>query len=147
MRPLTFLVLAVGIAAFGVPAEAAMYKCMTRDGTVLYQSRPCSAGDRELEVSGSVAPAEGSNGAAEARRKVADSDPRLQAVRSPQNIEDRAVLDRDLAQRRDRCRSARETVERQQSLLASTNEVARQQAGNEIKVQERRMREDRCDAV
>lgn len=145
MRPLTLFVVVAGIAAWAVPAEAAMYKCATRDGTVLYQAKPCSAGDREMEVSGSVAPVDGANSSAERRRLAAD-DPRLQVVR-PQNAEDRAVLDRDLSQRRDRCRSARGMIERQQSLLASANEVARQQAGNEIKVQERRMREDRCDAV
>jgi hypothetical protein len=146
MRPFTVFVLVAGIAAWAVPAEAAMYKCATPDGTVRYQAKPCSAGDREMVVSGSVAPVDGANASTE-RRKLAADDPRLQAVQTPQNAEDRAVLTRDLAQRRDRCRSARETIERQHSLLSSANEVTRQQAGNEIAVQERRMREDRCDAV
>lgn len=148
MRPLTLLVVAAGIAACASSAEAAMYKCVTRDGTVLFQARPCAASDKEVDVSGSVAPAEAANGSTEpTRRKVADSDPRLQALRTPRDTEERAVMDRDLAQRRDRCRSAREIVERAQSSLESPNEVTRQQAGNEIKIQQRRMREDRCDAL
>jgi hypothetical protein len=146
MRLAAFLVLAAGIAAVTAPAEGAMYKCAKRDGTVLYQAKPCSDGDRELAVSGSVAPA-GSGTADPVSRKLADNDPRLQAMRNGNTAEERAVMDRDLAQRRDRCRSAREMIERQKPLLEGSSEVARQHAGNEIKTQERRMREDRCDAV
>ena len=146
MRLLAVLVLAAGIAAFTVPAEGAMYKCVKRDGTLLYQAKPCSDGDRELAESGSVAPADAPS-ADGATRKLAADDPRLQAMRNGNTAEERAVMDRDLAQRRDRCRSARETIERQKPLLDGSNEVARQHAGNQIKIQERRMREDRCDAV
>lgn len=147
MRLPSLLLVAAGLAALAVPAHAAMYKCVTPDGTVLFQARPCAVGDRQLAVSGSMGPAEAGNSADAPRRKIADSDPRSPSVPSPRGSEERAVMDRDLAQRRDRCRVARETVERQKALLGSTNEVTRQQAGNEIKNQERRMREDGCQAV
>lgn len=144
MRSTRLLLFAAGLAAFVSPVHAAMYKCVTTDGTVLFQARPCAAGDKQLTVSGSLAPSPGVARSDNPRRKAADNDP---GAKSTASLEERAVMDRDLAQRRDRCRAAREVVERQRSLLASPNEVARHKAGNEIKVQERRMREDGCDAV
>ena len=56
-------------------------------------------------------------------------------------------MDRELSQRRARCGNYRETIERQKPLLDSPSEVTRQHAANEIKNQERRMRDDQCASI
>jgi hypothetical protein len=135
MRPSTipaFLVASLA-ALVTLPADA-MFKCTTRDGTVLYQARPCSEGDREAAIT---------NG------KLADNDTRQQTLnaRSPREIQERAVYDRELSQRRARCANYRETIDRQKPLFDSPNEVTRQHAENEVKIQERRMRDDQCASI
>ncbi|MEO8485971.1 MAG: DUF4124 domain-containing protein [Betaproteobacteria bacterium] len=147
--PTLFGVFVAGFAALAsLPATATMYKCTTRDGTVLYQARPCANGDKDASVASA-----GSNDSAvpldAASRKLAENDARLGTVsaRSPRETEQRAVLDRDLAQRRDRCRNYRDTIERQKPLFDSANEVTRQHALNEVKIQERRMKDDSCVAL
>jgi hypothetical protein len=147
MRALALLALGFALILPAPAADAAMFKCVTRDGTVLFQARPCSQGDKEVAVSGSIGPSEGVAAADPAPRKTPDGDPKAPSMRSPQNAQERAVMERELAQRRDRCRNARDVLERRKAQLDSPNEVARQQAGNEIKIQERRMREDHCDSV
>ena len=60
---------------------------------------------------------------------------------------DRAVADREYAQRRDRCRNAKDIAERQRALLASDAAGDRKAASDEIAIQERRMRQDSCAAL
>jgi hypothetical protein len=127
--PFSTFAAAMLAALVAVPASAEMYKCTTRDGTVLYQSKPCGAGDREATIT---------NG------QVADGASAKPATRE---AAERAVFDRDVAQRRARCGVYRENVERFKALLDSPNEVTRSHAGNDIKEQERRMREDNCAAL
>ena len=109
------------------PAGAQMYKCTAADGTVNYQARPCAAGEREASVT--------SGGTREA------TGPRAAPSKEAQ---ERAIQERDLAQRRARCVTYREAIERQKPLLDSANDVTRQHAVNEIKNQERRMSADGC---
>jgi len=131
MRTSTLSALLVaGLAGLVALPAAAMFKCTARDGTVLYQARPCSAGDREASVA--------SGPTSELRRLES---------RSPQEVQERAVQDRELAQRRARCGAYRDTIERQKPVLDSPNEVTRQHAATEIKNQERRMRDDQCAAI
>ena len=131
LPPLPSLAVATFAALVALPATAQMFKCTTKDGTVLYQSKPCGAGDREATMTnGLVADGAGANG------KPASRD-----------AAERAVLERDVAQRRARCGVYRENVERFKALLDSPNEVTRGHAANDIKAQERRMRDDNCAAL
>ena len=125
----TFAVLAAS------PAEATMFKCTSRDGTVLYQARPCGAGEREVPVA-SVNGQEGAPSEGGASRSA-----------SPRDAQERAVAERDLAQRRARCGTSRESIDRLSKLLGSPNEVQRHQAANEIKTLERRMKDDACASI
>lgn len=99
------------------PASAEMNKCVSPDGTVSFQARPCSssAANPSLAANGDVA--------------------------------ERAVADRELAQRRDRCRNAKEVADRQRALLASESAIDRKAVGDELAIQERRMRQDGCGAL
>ena len=63
---------------------------------------------------------------------------------SEQDVQQRAVEDRAETQRRDRCRTYRETAARYRALLASDAKVDRKGANDEIVIQERRMRDDNC---
>jgi hypothetical protein len=128
-KPLSTLAAATLAALVALPATAQMFKCTTRDGTVLYQSKPCGAGDREATMANGV---------------VADS---ASAKPTTREAAERAVLERDLAQRRARCGVYRENFERFKAQLESPNEVTRGHAANDIKEQERRMRDDNCAAL
>ena len=127
--PLWTLAAATLTALVAVSASAEMYKCTTRDGTVLYQSKPCGAGDREATIT---------NG------QVADG---ASAKPTTPQAAERAVVERDVAQRRARCGVYRENVDRFKAQLDSPNEVTRGHAANDIKEQERRMRDDNCAAL
>lgn len=116
------------------PATAQMVKCTTRDGTVLYQSRPCGSTDRQASMTHGIVADEDARAATNAKN------PSREAV-------ERAVLDRDTAQRRARCSVYRENIERDRAQLESANEVARGHAANDIKLQERRMKDDNCAAL
>jgi len=123
------LAVATFAAVVALPATAQMFKCTTKDGTVLYQSKPCGAGDLQATMSNGLV-ADGA-GAKPASRESAE----------------RAVLERDVAQRRARCGVYRENIDRFKAQLESTNEVTRGHAENDIKAQERRMRDDNCAAL
>jgi hypothetical protein len=94
-----------------------MNKCVSPDGTVSFQARPCSSSAAGTTLA--------------ANRDVAE----------------RAVADRELAQRRDRCRNSKEIADRQRALLASDAAVDRKAVGDELAIQERRMRQDGCGAL
>jgi hypothetical protein len=146
MRLAPLIATAIAVLA-AVPAGAQMVKCTARDGTVVYQARPCGSGDREASVTpASTADAQAAEGGA---RKLADNDPRLspRSTVPPRDAQERAILERDVAQRRARCAASRETIERMHKLLDSPNEVQRHQAGNEIKTQEKRMKDDACASL
>lgn len=130
MRLPWLLVSALVVAA---PATAQMVKCTTRDGTVLYQSRPCGSTDRQASIGNGIVAATDANA-------TNGKTPSREAV-------ERAVLERDTAQRRARCAVYRDNVERDKALLASPNDVARAHAANDIKLQERRMKDDDCAAL
>ncbi|MFI4923827.1 MAG: DUF4124 domain-containing protein [Vicinamibacteria bacterium] len=110
------------------PATAQMYKCTAKDGTVLYQARPCGDAVREATLANGMV-AETANGKA-----------------VPRDTE-RAVLERDLAQRRARCGVYRDNIDRYKALLDSPNDVTRSHAENDIRQQERRMKDDNCAAL
>ena len=135
MRLFTLHAFAATLAVLAAsPAEATMFKCTSRDGTVLYQARPCGAGEREVPV----ASVNGQDGA--------PSDAASRSA-SPREAQERAVAERDLAQRRARCGTSRESIDRLSKLLGSPNEVQRHQAANEIKAQEKRMKDDACASI
>ena len=129
LRPLTIV-----FAAFlSLPAAAQMYKCTAKDGTVLYQARPCVGTEREATL---------------ANGTLADGDTRavMNARVVPRDTE-RAVLEREIAQRRARCGVYRDNVDRYKALLDSPNDVTRSHAESDIRQQERRMKDDNCAAL
>ncbi|GMU71701.1 MAG: hypothetical protein AMXMBFR42_11650 [Burkholderiales bacterium] len=101
-----------------VPASAELVRCVASDGTVSFQAKPCAA-------------------SAYGGTKLAAS---------AEDVE-RAVTDRENAQRRDRCRSAKAIADRQRALLASGGAPDRKAASDELAIQERRMRQDNCGTM
>ena len=137
--PLTLSTLAA--AAFASPlAQAAMYKCTSPDGTVAFQAAPCQPGAKEDRAEARAYP---SSGAARPAAATPTSDG-AGRVRVAQDAQERAVADREETQRRDRCRSYREAIDRQSAQLAAASESARQKAAREINIQERKAQQDRC---
>lgn len=110
-------VLAAAAVLSIAPASAEMNKCVAADGTVSFQARPCSA-----SASGAT-------------------------LAANRDVTERAVADRDLAQRRDRCRNAQAIADRQRTLLASDGVTDRKAASDELAIQERRMRQDGCSQL
>lgn len=101
------------------PAAAQMNKCVSPDGTITFQTKACGS--------------QGSGGAT--------------TLAASRDVSARAVVDREEAQRRDRCRSAMEIADRQRALLASDAPINRKAASDELAIQERRMRQDGCSAI
>jgi len=132
MRLLRLLTIAFAVF-LSLPAAAQMYKCTAKDGTVLYQARPCVGTEREATL---------------ANGTLADADTRavMNARAVPRDTE-RAVLERDIAQRRARCGVYRDNVDRYKALLDSPNDVTRSHAESDIRQQERRMKDDNCAAL
>jgi len=132
MRLLRLLTIAFAVF-LSLPAAAQMYKCTAKDGTVLYQARPCVGTEREATL---------------ANGTLADGDTRavMNARVVPRDTE-RAVLERDMAQRRARCGVYRDNVDRYKALLDSPNDVTRSHAESDIRQQERRMKDDNCAAL
>ena len=136
---LTALLLAA--AALASPlAQAAMYKCTSPDGTVAFQAAPCQPGAKEERAETRTY---ATSGAARAAAATPTSDG-AGRVRVAQDAQERAVADREEAQRRDHCRSYREAIDRQSAQLTSASESARQKAAREIAIQERKAQQDRC---
>ena len=129
MRLLRLLTIAFAVF-LSLPAAAQMYKCTAKDGTVLYQARPCVGTEREATL---------------ANGTLADGAV-MNAKVVPRDTE-RAVLERDIAQRRARCGVYRDNVDRYKALLDSPNDVTRSHAENDIRQQERRMKDDNCAAL
>jgi hypothetical protein len=127
MRLLRLLTIASAVL-LSLPAAAQMYKCTAKDGTVLYQARPCGDAVREATLANGM---------------VAES---ANAKLVPRDTE-RAVLERDIAQRRARCGVYKDNVERYKVLLESPNDVTRSHAESDIRQQERRMKDDNCAAL
>jgi len=132
----SFLVVAAAASA-SPNAHGAMYKCTSPDGTVAFQAVPCQASAKE-EPAGSR-----STGAA---APPASAEPRRAGTTMvvAQDAQSRAVADREETQRRDRCRSYREAIDRQSVQPASASESAKQKAAREINIQERKAQQDRC---
>src|SRR6185369_8893957 len=107
MRLLRLLTIAFAVF-LSLPAAAQMYKCTAKDGTVLYQARPCVGTEREATL---------------ANGTLADGAV-MNAKVVPRDTE-RAVLERDIAQRRARCGVYRDNVDRYKALLDSPNDVTR----------------------
>jgi len=136
---LTALLLAA--AALASPhAQAAMYKCTSPDGTVAFQAAPCQAGAKEERPEARANPVSGAARPASATTSP-DGAGRVQLA---QDAQQRAVADREEAQRRDRCRSYREAIDRQSAQLTSASESAKQKAAREINILERKAQQDRC---
>ena len=117
-------------AAMASPvAHAAMYKCTSPDGTVAYQAAPCpgAAKQESAEV-----------------RLTAGGTATPGRVQITPDVQLRAVADREETQRRDRCRSYREAIDRQSEQLASGSESAKHKAAREVAIQERKAQQDRC---
>jgi len=129
MRLLRLLTIAFAVF-LALPAAAQMYKCTAKDGTVLYQARPCVGTEREATL---------------ANGTLADGAV-MNAKVVPRDTE-RAVLERDIAQRRARCGVYRDNVDRYKALLDSPNDVTRSHAESDIRQQERRMKDDNCAAL
>jgi|KBSMisStandDraft_5_1062788.scaffolds.fasta_scaffold621610_2 hypothetical protein len=129
MRLLRLLTIAFAVF-LSLPAAAQMYKCTAKDGTVLYQARPCVGTEREATL---------------ANGTLADGAV-MNAKVVPRDTE-RAVLERDIAQRRARCGVYRDNVDRYKALLDSPNDVTRSHAESDIRQQERRMKDDNCAAL
>ena len=128
-------------AALASPlAQAAMYKCTSPDGTVAFQAAPCQPGAKEERAEARTYP---SSGAARPAAATLTSDG-AGRVRVAQDVQERAVADREEAQRRDRCRSYSEAIDRQNAQLATASESAKQKAAREIAIQERKAQQDRC---
>ena len=121
--------IATAVALAGSVAHAAMYKCTSPDGTVAFQAAPCPGAAKQ--ESAEARP--GAGGATAPGR-----------VQVAQDVQLRAVADREETQRRDRCRNYREAIDRQSAQLASSSESARQKATREINIQERKAQQDRC---
>lgn len=115
-----------------------MFKCTSADGTIAYQQKPCAGGAKEARVAPkTVAPDDGRA----ATTSIVDG--RVVARAAPDDTQ-RAVEARAERQRLDRCRNARDTLERQQALLASPATSSKKSINDEIRIQERRLAEDRC---
>ena len=110
-------------------AHAGMYKCTSPDGTVAYQAAPCPGASRQEYAEARP----GAGGTSAPGR-----------VQIAQDVQLRAVADREETQRRDRCRSYREAIDRQGEQLASGSESAKQKAAREVAIQERKAQQDRC---
>jgi len=132
MRLLRLLTIAFAVF-LALPAAAQMYKCTAKDGTVLYQARPCVGTEREATLANGM---------------LADGDTRavMNGKAVPRDTE-RAVLERDIAQRRARCGVYRDNIDRYKAMLDSPNDVTRSHAENDIRQQERRMKDDNCAAL
>lgn len=113
-RLVPWLALAAAACLSSAPASAELNKCVAADGTVSFQTKPCS---------------------------TSGYGPTLAANR---DVTERAVADREAAQRRDRCRNYKEIADRQRALLASDAPIDRKATGDELAIQERRMRQDNC---
>lgn len=128
--------------ALAPAAHAQMtYKCTSADGTILYQQRPCDSTARETKVG--ARPVADASAAGQAPSTHPALGGRVVA-RSTPGDEQRAVEARAEQQRVNRCRSYRDTIARQQPMLDAPSAVARKHASDEIKIQERRIAEDRC---
>ena len=129
LRFVASALIATAFALAGPVAHAAMFKCTSPDGTVAFQAAPCPGGAKQ--ESAEVRP--GAGGATVSGR-----------VQIAQDVQIRAVADREETQRRDRCRSYREAIDRQNAQLATASESAKQKAAREIAIQERKAQQDRC---
>jgi hypothetical protein len=109
--------------------HAAMYKCTSPDGTIAFQAAPCpgAATQENAEV-----------------RLTAGGTTVAGRVQVTQDVQLRAVADREETQRRDRCRSYREAIDRQSEQLTSGSESAKHKAAREVANQERKAQQDRC---
>jgi len=100
-----------------MPASAEFVRCVAADGTVSFQAKPCAAGQGGTKLAATA-----------------------------EDV-DRAVTDRETAQRRERCRSAKAIADRQRALIASGGAPDRKAASDELAIQERRMRQDNCGTM
>ena len=117
-------------AALASPvAHAAMFKCTSPDGTVAYQAAPCSGAAKQENAD---------------VRLTAGGTTAAGRVQIAQDVQLRAVADREETQRRDRCRSYRDAIDRQSEQLTSGSESAKQKAAREVAIQERKAQQDRC---
>ena len=161
MKTIEIALAAMVVAAigFGGNVEAALFKCTAADGTVMYQTKPCDPSLRQESAQG-AAGAQGSAGALGPSREsprlapVIDApatkktDGRVVVAPSDQALaQNRAVADREAAQKRDRCASYRGNIDGQRAILAEpkTTATARKKANDEIAIQERRQKEDGCE--
>ena len=120
----------IAAAALASPlAHAGMYKCTSPDGTVAFQAAPCPGAAKQENAEVRLSP-----GGASAPGRV----------QLAQDVQLRAVADREETQRRDRCRSYSDAIDRQSPILSSGSDSARQTAAREIKTQERKAQQDRC---
>jgi hypothetical protein len=138
---LPFAVAFIVVVTLASPlAQAAMFKCTSPDGTVAFQAVPCQGGAKQ-EVA-DVRPAGGGTTARLATTGASvDGAGRVLIANDGQQ---RAVADREETQRRDRCRSYRDAIDRQSAALDSGSESAKQKAAREINIQERKAQQDRC---
>ena len=110
-------------------AHAAMYKCTSPDGTVAFQAAPCPGAAKQENAD---------------VRLTAGGTTAAGRVQIAQDVQLRAVADREETQRRDRCRSYREAIDRQSEQLTSGSESAKQKSAREVANQERKAQQDRC---
>ncbi|MFO1284179.1 MAG: hypothetical protein U1F51_17260 [Burkholderiales bacterium] len=155
MKTIEIALAAMVVAAigFGGNVEAALFKCTAADGTVMYQTKPCDPSLRQESAQG-TAGAPGPSRESAPLAPVIDapatkkSDGRVVVAPSDQAIaQNRAVADREAAQKRDRCASYRSNIDGQRAILAEpkTTATARKKATDEIAIQERRRKEDGCE--
>lgn len=134
----TLAALALALALVPDARAQMMFKCTSADGTIAYQQKPCAGGAKEARVAPKTVVAD------DGRSTTASTvDGRVVASATPDDTQ-RAVEARAERQRLDRCRNARDTLARQQALLASPGTTSKKSITDEIRIQERRLAEDRC---
>ena len=109
--------------------HAAFYKCRAPFGTIAFPAARWRGGatQENAEV-----------------RLTAGGTTVAGRVQVTQDVQLRAVADREETQRRDRCRSYREAIDRQSEQLTSGSESAKHKAAREVANQERKAQQDRC---
>ena len=145
----TFLVavatFAAGMALPATSVHAALYKCTSPDGTVVFQTRACDPSTKQEPVQGSGPTGRGVATVA-AEPPARKTDGRVVVLDDKVVAQNCAVADREEVQRRDRCANYQANIAQQRAVLAEAKSTttARKKAADEIAIQERRQKDDGC---
>ena len=133
--------MSVTALAFASVAGAAVFRCTSQTGAVVYQDKPCGGGGTKVDAApSSVAPVKNQ----QVSKELQAVDDRL-AARARADDEARAAREKRVAVHASECRGYLDEAERQRAWLSSVSEAVRQSGAAGIDIALRRYHDAGCD--